>query len=408
MGHSIHPHIFEHLWRSALLAFNSKSLFQLKQIVHIPHHKPSRLEKFGVYYLKLFRRIDLDHSVFDIPDEELARRIRRISIKGMLLSSLTGFVCVFPTVWVDLYFENSPHLVHYGWVALVTIISIAIEFYLLFLIALKAVYEVSELINMHATESELTGNSIFRVQNILSRTALELPDPELKILGIDPFKRISKKNLLVLGIIYKAKILLTNLSLKYILRFTVGRFVFGISILYVALPVECFWNSVVLRRVVQEARLRLFGFALANQIAKNVINDHILLALSPLAQAGCLRAIGNAVVMSKNYHPNMMVLLIRFQQLLLIHEENKYDDWELFIDTLKKVSYQERNFLLDLFTVSAAFDGRLSQLEMESLRQVYGEQYALYHPRLQRLTWCLKKGKLNEALSLCRLDFTAG
>jgi hypothetical protein len=384
------------------------TFFQLKQIVHIPPYKPSRLERFGVYYLKLFRRIDSSHSVFDIPDDELARRIRRISIKGMVLSSLIGFACVFPTVWVDVYFENSPPLVHYGWVALVTVLSIAIEFYVLFIIALKAVYEVSELINMHATESELTGNNVFSVQNILSRTALELPDPELKILGIDPFKRISKKNLLMLGIIYKAKIFLTNLSLKYLLRFTIGKFVFGVSVLYVALPVECFWNSVVLRRVVKEARLRLFGFALANRIAKDVISDHLLPQLSPLAQTGCLRAIGNAVVMSKNYHPNMMVLLIRFQQLLLIDKENKYDDWDLFIDTLQKVNDKERHFLMDLFTVSAAFDGRLSHLEIESLKEVYGAHYTLYQPRLQQLTHCLKEGKLNEALSLCKLDFEKG
>lgn len=380
----------------------------MKPIVHIPPHKPSRLERFGVYYLKLFRRIDSDHSVFDFTDEEIAKRIQRIRIKGILLSSLIGFACVFPTVWVDVYFENSPPLVHYGWVAVITIFSIAIEFYVLFIIALKAVYEVSELINMHATENELTGNSVFSVQNILSRTALELPDPELKILGIDPFKRISKKNLLMLGIIYKAKIFLTNLSLKYILRFTIGKFVFGIPILYVALPVECFWNSVVIRRVVNEARLRLFGFALANRIAKNVINDHILLQLSPLAQAGCLRAIGNAVVMTRNYHPNMMLLLIRFQELLLIDKEDKYDDWEMFVDTLQKVSDKERYFLLDLFTVAAAFDGHLSHLEMDSLQQVYGEQYAVYQLRLQQLTHCLQHGKLNEALSLCRLDFTAG
>lgn len=326
----------------------------------------------------------------------------------MLLSSLIGIVCVFPAVWVDVYLENSPPLVHYGWVAAVTVLSVIIEFYVLFVIALKAVYEVSELINMHATESELTGNSIFSVQNILSRTALELPDPELKILGIDPFKRISKKNLLVLGLLYKAKIFLTNLVMKYLLRFTFGKFVFGIPVLYVALPVECFWNSVVLRRVVHEARLRLFGFALANQIAKTVVNDNLLLNLSPLAQKGCLRAIGNAVVMSGNYHPNMMVLLIRFQQLLLIDEEDKYDDWELFLDTLKKVAEQERSFLLDLFTVAAAFDARLSELEMESLKEVYGEQYSIYQPRLLRLTGCLKEGRLNEALSLSHLDLTGG
>ncbi len=130
--------------------------------------------------------------------------------------------------------------------------------------------------------------------------------------------------------------------------------------------------------------------------------------MSPLAKTGCLRAIGNAVVMSKNYHPNMIILLIRFQQILHISNEDNYDDWSLFMDKLKKVSEKERNFLLDLFTVSAAFDGRLSNQEQESLRRVYGNEYDLFHPRLLQLTHCLQDGKFNEALSLCRLDFKAG
>ena len=377
-------------------------------MINIPNRIPSRLEKFGVYYLRLFRRIDSNHSVFDIPDEELAKRIRRITRKGMILSSIIGLVCVFPTVWIDIRFQDSSFLIHYGWVVGVTILSIAIEFYVLFVIALKAVYEVSELINMHTTKNDLVNESVFSVTHILSRTALELPDPELKILGIDPFKRISKKNLLILGLLYKAKITLTNLILKFGLRFSVGNTVAGISILYEALPVECFWNSMVLKRVVHEARLRLFGFALANQIAKNVLHDKLLQQLSPLAKTGCLRAIGNAVVMSKNYHPNMIILLIRFQQILHISHEDKYDDWDLFMDTLKKVNAKERNFLLDLFTVSAAFDGKLSDLEQDSLRKVYGNQYKLFHPRLIKLTQCLKEGKLNEALSLCKLDFIEG
>lgn len=103
---------------------------------------------------------------------------------------------------------------HYGWVTLVTILSIALEFYLLFIIALKAVYEVSELINIHASENELVQHEVLSEKNILARTALELLDPELKILGIDPFKRISKKNLLVLRLLYKAKIFIKQLSIK--------------------------------------------------------------------------------------------------------------------------------------------------------------------------------------------------
>ncbi len=374
----------------------------------IPNNKPSALERFGLYYLNFFRKRDLTHTVFDFTDEELAAKIKKITIKGILLSAITGIVLIFPTVWVDVYFAEKIWYVHYGWVAAVTLVSILIEFYLLFIIALKAVYEVSDVINMHANPKEFLQSGVFSVKNILARTALELPDPELKILGIDPFKRISKKNLLVLGLIYKAKIFVTNFVIKYGLKFSVGETISGISILYEALFVEAFWNGVVLKRVVHEARLRLFGFALANQIADSIIKNKQLDRLSPEAEIGCMRAIGNAVVMTQNYHPNMILLLLEFQQLLNLSEENKYDDWSMFLQTLKDVSESERYFLLDLFTVSVAFDGKISTLEQENLKAAYGNEYELYHPRLVKLTAHLKAGRLNAAYKLCRLDFVAG
>jgi hypothetical protein len=374
----------------------------------MPPTRSPLLERFGLYYLNFFRRIDSGHNVFDLTDAELSKKVSRITRKGIILSSLVGVICVFPTVWVDVYFTNEPVLTHYGWVAGVTLISIIIELYILFLIALRAVYEVSELINMHATEKEFDQDGLFSVRHILARTALELPDPELKILGVDPFKRISKKNLVILSLLYKAKIFVTNLILKNSLLFIAGKSIFGIPVLYEALPVECFWNSVVIRRVVHEARLRLFGFALANQIGKDIITDKILDQLSPVAKRGCLRAIGNAVVMAQNYHPNMIILLIRFQQILQITEADKYDDWNLFLETLQEVTAKERYFLLDLFTVAAAFDGRLSHLEVENLKAAYGSDHDLYHPRLMQLTQHLKNGELNAALALCKMDFVAG
>lgn len=377
-------------------------------IYQLAETKPSLLERFGLYYLNFFRRIDTDHSVFSLTDTELTKRVNYITLKGIILSSLIGIFCVFPTVWVDVHFVEKSFLIHYSWVVGITAISIAIELYVLFIIALKAVYEVSEVVNMHATETEFEKDGLFSVRNILARTALELPDPELKIMGIDPFKRISKKNLLILGLLYKAKIFVTNVVLKYGLIFIVGKTIFGVSILYEAILVECFWNSVVIRKVVLEARLRLFGFALANEIGKNVLQDKCLEQLSENAQRGCLRAIGNAVVMAQNYHPNMVILLVRFQQILKISEPDKFDDWNMFLETLQQVSQKERNFLLDLFTVSAAFDGKLSKLEMENLRSVYGKDYAIYQPRLVRLTEELTKGKLNSALAECKLDFKAG
>ncbi len=376
--------------------------------IALPQNKPALLERFGIFYLNLFGKKDLKHNVFGIADDVLHQKVNRITAISISLTCLVSLLCVFPTVWVDVHFSESPWTVHYSWVIAVTGLSILVELYLLFIIALKAVHLVSELLNMHATQKDFLRDGAFSVINILSRTALELPDPELEILGIDPFKRISKKNLFVLGLFYKAKILLTNFILKNLLLLFIGKSIFGVSVLYESLFVECFWNSIVIIKVIHEARLRLFGFTLAHKIADTVLAEKILEGISPTAKSGCIRAIGNAVVMAQNYHPNMIILLLQFQALLHIDKQNKYDDWNLFLDTLKQVNENERNLLLDIFTIAAAFDGKISHLEADNLKNAYGEEFNIYHGRLLQLTEALRLGKLNTALNLCKIDFEAG
>ena len=380
----------------------------MQQLYQIKNNKASLLEKFGMYYLNFFKKFSKANIVFTYTDEVIAKKVTTINLVGILLASLVGALCVYPTVWVDIYLAKAPFFIHYGWVGIVTVVSIAIELYFLFIIALRSVYKVSLLINLNASESDLVHNGLFSIKNILARTALELPDPEMKLMGIDPFKRVSKKNLLLLSIIYKGKIFLTNILSKYFLLYFVGNAIMGISILYFAILVECFWNSVVIIRVVKEARLRLFGFALANQIGSNFINDGMIEKLSPLTKKNCLRAIGNAVVMTQNYHPNMVILFIKFQQMLKITEVEQYDNWDMFVSALQNASEPERYFLLDLFTVAAAFDGKLSTIENNNWAQAYGIHAALYTTRLHALTKYLQSGKLHAALAECKLNFTAG
>ena len=381
--------------------------------IEFKERKVPLLERFGVYYLDLFRKKDLLHHVFDFSDALLTRKVKRIAVKGMLLSALIGFVCVWPTAWVGVRWQNDPWYLQYSRVGGVTLVSILLEFYLLFLVALKAVHEVSELINMrsHATGPDpkyFLQSGPFSITNILSRAALEIQDPELHILGIDPFKRVSKKNLLLLGLLYKCKIILTNLIAKWLLLHTTGPTIAGISINYIAIPVECFWNALVIRRVVREARLRLFGFALCHHVADHILEEGVLHKLSEAARIGCMRAIGNAVVLARNYHPNMIVLLLRFQHLLHLHKDHRYDDWDLFLEVLRTVSARERWFLLNLFTIAAAFDGRISHVEALNMKDAYGADYALYRPRLLQLTADLHAGRINAAAALCKIDFTAG
>jgi hypothetical protein len=380
----------------------------MPDIVQFKEKKIPLMEKFGTYYLDVLGKRELTHHVFDFTDKELSRKIKKISIKGIILSAIVGLVCVWPTVYVDLLKQNEPWKIHYAWTLGITVISIAIEFYLLFIIAIKAVHEVSDLINIHAHKKDFFQAGPFNVTNILARAALQLPDPEMKILGIDPFEQVSKKNLLILGLLYKVRITLTNFISKFILRKSFGETIAGISINYIALPVECFWNGMVIYRVVREARLRLFGFALSNYIADNLLHDHLIEQLSPEAKTGCIRAIGNALVMARNYHPNMIILLLHFQDLLNVDTDDRYDDWNLFLETLKIVNDKERNFLLDLFTIAISFDGKISHFEKDSIKQAYGTVYNLYQSRLSQLIEHIKAGRLHAAAALCKLDFAAG
>jgi hypothetical protein len=391
---------------SFTFALSTRNL--MPDIVQFKEKKIPLMEKFGTYYLNVLGKRELTHHVFDLTDEELNYKIKKISTKGIILSAIVGLVCVWPTVYIDLLKQNEPWKIHYAWTIGVTIISILVEFYLLFIIAVKAVHEVSELINIHAHKKDLLQTGPFNVTNILARAALELPDPEMKILGIDPFEQVSKKNLLILGLLYKVRITLTNFILKFLLRKSLGEIIASISINYIALPVECFWNGMVIYRVVREARLRLFGFALSNHIADNLLHDHLVRQLSPEAKTGCIRAIGNALVMARNYHPNMIILLLRFQDLLNVDTDDRYDDWNLFLATLKKVNDKERNFLLDLFTIAISFDGKISHFEKDSIKEAYGSDYNLYQSRSSKLIEHIKAGRLHAAADLCKLDFNAG
>ena len=112
----------------------------MPDIVQFKEKKIPLMEKFGTYYLDVLGKRELTHHVFDFTDEELKRKIKKISIKGIILSAIVGLVCVWPTVYVDLLKQNEPWKIHYAWTLGVTIVSIAIEFYLLFIIAIVAYF----------------------------------------------------------------------------------------------------------------------------------------------------------------------------------------------------------------------------------------------------------------------------
>jgi len=88
-----------------------------------------------------------------------------------------------------------------------------------------------------------------------------------------------------------------------------------------------------------------------------------------------------------------------------INENCEYDNWEEFLAVLGQVKPHERYFLLDLLSISAAFDGKLSRLERHHLPEAFKELTDTYLQRTERLTKMLLKGQLHAAKDLCNLDF---
>lgn len=373
-----------------------------------PAKWPSRFENFGVFYLKKLKEQDRDLSGVTISDDNLVKEVKRITIYGIVLSALIGFASAFISAFTDDYLTSADPLTHYGWLIVITTLATTVEIYLLFLIALKTVYRIADIINIKFTRDENDNEFPFSIEKILARTAMELSDPKQDILGIDAFKKVPNYKLVLIGIAYKLKITLSNIVIRTALQKLFGRSIMRISVSYVAVPVTGIWNAWVTFKVAKEARLRVFGYVLSNHIATKIINQEFVSRLSPGAKIGCIRAIANAVVLTRNYHPNMILLLLRFKDVLKIEKPDEFDSWELFLETLDKVSEQERFMLLDILTISAAFDGRVSRMEKKYLKSAYGEYYDIYYKRLTRLTSLLSQGRLQESISLCKIDFIPG
>jgi len=240
------------------------------------------------------------------------------------------------------------------------------------------------------------------------RAALELPDPVVRYLGVDPLKYVSKPKLFLVGLLYKGKVFLTTVAAKFLLQRMAGKLILRVGLAWVSVPVAGLWNALVMYRVAREARLRLFGHRLAHYVTDEILTDEFLEQLSATAKEGAIRAISTMMVMTQNYHPNMLMLLVKFSETLAVEDRGDYDDWSVFVPLLNRVTAEERYFLLDLLCVAAAFDAHVSHLERQRLPEVFGEFSEQYMARIRTLKKLLLTGRIHAAKELCRLDFRPG
>ena len=371
------------------------------------------LEKVGVkYYQYLAKKAGIvDTRVIAIddlpPDNIMCSVADNITLFAAIIAFSVGALTTVVSVWFEWRYAGRIHdFLYYLSYTLIVLLMLAIEMTVLFWLGLRTVHGLACLTGHYHAHDEILSDTD-ALPNMLVRAALEVPDPVIRYLGIDPLKYIPKSQLVLAGLLYKTKVILSSLVIKYILVRVFGKGSSRLGFQWVAIPVTGIWDAVVIHRVAREARLRLFGNRLARHIADDIMRPELIDNLSPKAREGAIRAVATTMVLSQNVHPNMLVLLVKLSETFAINGSHEYDNWDDFLTLLGEVTEPERYFILDLLCVSAAFDGHLSRMERHHLPQAFKEHTEVYMSRLEELINALLDGHLHKAKALCVLDFEA-
>ncbi len=372
------------------------------------------LENVGVkYYQHLAKKAGIDDmeavAIDDLPaDNILCSLAESLTNFAAVIAFSIGALTTVVSVWFEWqYAGRISEFLYYSSYALIIISMLAVETAVLFWLGLRTVHGLACLTgHYHSHEDSLDDSNA--VPNMLARAALEVPDPVIHYLGIDPLKHVPKSQLLFIGVLYKAKVLLSSLLIKFLLVRVFGKGSSRLGFAWVAIPVTGIWDAVVMYKVAREARLRLFGSRLAHHIANEILQPELMNNLSEKAKEGAIRAVATMMVLSQNHHPNMLVLLVQMCKTFEIQDSQEYDNWTDFLAILNEVTEPEKYFILDLLCVSAAFDGHLSRLERHHLPEAFAEHTDIYMQRIAELIEALLNGRLHKAKDLCKLDFEAG
>ncbi|MCF6205125.1 MAG: hypothetical protein L3J59_15915 [Methylococcaceae bacterium] len=172
-----------------------------EKVTYIRKEDASFLEKIGVkYYQYLSKKFGTGEiqniSIDDLPpDITLQALSSNITAFAAALAFGVGALTSFVTIAIDWTFHDAmatvPYYILYG---SVLISMLLIEMGVLFWLGLKTVYSLACLTghNQATKGSCLPGDDA--VPNILARAALEVPDPVIHYLGIDPLKHLSKSH----------------------------------------------------------------------------------------------------------------------------------------------------------------------------------------------------------------------
>ena len=338
------------------------------------------VEKFGLWYLRKLEqnaKLDrVDSQTYILDDDErkninrtVRRAIRNAAVIGLISSLVTSAASYLVWPYYELSTDFfSPENIHY-WkiVGCATLAASVLEIILLYHDILRKVHQITKDAHMTLCSDDAMNRSVIAA---LARAAMELPNPKKSDIGIDPGKETSRLKALAVSLAYKAKVSVSVFLFRSLVKRIFGRAVSRAYLEFLAIPVVAFWNAMVARKVIHEAKIRVLGPSAAAEIAEKLAECAPL--LSPKGNVAVLSAVSACILSTAQLHPNLEIMFRLVRSRLTIPHGAVLDDTSGFLSSLGGISPAEQKIALKVLVFSSIIDGKLSRNEKALLERAHG------------------------------------
>jgi hypothetical protein len=273
-------------------------------------------------YFFRFRKENIEYklntdSIFGIHDTTIKI--------ALIIAFIIGCLATAPIVLFDIYYIQSlEEYFHINTLEIVlyyvvTIgVFIFIEFYFLFkigfFIVAKLIYTLHNLKHTNQLDIDIKDREFI---DSLVRVSLEKPEPKRIKFNLDPYKYKSK-NYILMSIIYKLKVTLTNFVAKLILKRVLSRSALRGFVSLIAIPITGFLNAYVVKRKIDEVKMSLVSRVVIYKLLNNLKNKK----LSDDEKALILQVTAYRYLLYSEYNQNIDTLLSMIIDMLSIDNYN--------------------------------------------------------------------------------------
>lgn len=330
------------------------------------------IERLAVRFVR--KRNSLDEPQLHRWSPEDLRYIRRLEISAIILAAVSGIASGALIggleIWLNFNITGTDEswlrwLEYWALFLVISVLISAVEIFFLYWVVLWRVARISSIAGLRLSEPQV--EQVIAIG--LSRSALDLPDPQEPIYGVDPFMRVPRWKLWAYALLYRLKIGATSFIIRVMLRRVLARAAVRALIPLVAIIVYAVWNAIIIGWVMRASRTRAAGPIAIEELIQRISAE--LDGLDANTRRLLLEAVAEAVIRSTNDHPNFVILLGRLFETLEIEPGTLDVEWSVHAERIRDLGTREQDLLLEILQVTVMLDGRPRRRQKQFLREVY-------------------------------------